>query len=89
MELTVEQAEALELSVDVMTPPGDTVTVLDTAGAIQGMPYTLLSKLTGIGVSAILTSGDLQLDMQQRAGARKRECPDPLAAGRSPSGVHC
>ena len=84
MELTVEQAEALELSVDVMTPPGDTVTVLDTAGAIQGMPYTLLSKLTGIGVSAILTSGDLQLDMQQALALESENVPILSQPGAAP-----
>ncbi len=84
VELTVEQAEALELSVDVMTPPGDTVTVLDSAGAIQGMPYTLLSKLTGIGVSAILTSGDLQLDMQQALALESENVPILSQPGAAP-----
>jgi T5SS/PEP-CTERM-associated repeat protein/autotransporter passenger strand-loop-strand repeat protein len=82
--LTVAQAEALEDPVVVIAPPGDTVTVAGSAVNVGQMADTDLSELITIGVSAIATSGDLQLTMDQALALESAGIPIVQEADAAP-----
>ena len=63
--LTVDQALALEnASLPISVPSGDSVTLVGSASALQGLSDDQLAALETIGVTEIATSDDLQLGVQ-------------------------